>query len=213
MICTICCRMGRIGSGELLPCSGRGFCDECGDCLCEEDKVCVEHQCRWRSRVQLTWLYLCGGGGAVWRWAYCVRVCGGGGAVWGRQLFVRVCTYVVWEFVSPKIMAELKVLCTTIHYVVIKPDSRPDGTAIRDHAHVRVYTSSRERRCATNCESEWHPPRCFKVLQLECNFNMALADLLEAARTKRSRPAPGRRPPRWVAAMLSHSLTGDTRLT
>ena len=36
----------------------------------------------------------------------------------------------------------------------IKPDSRPDGTAIRDHARVRVYTSSRERRCATNCESE-----------------------------------------------------------
>ena len=45
---------------------------------------------------------------------------------------------------------------TTIHYVVIKPDSRPDGTAIRDHARVRVCTSSRarERRCATNCESE-----------------------------------------------------------
>ena len=55
---------------------------------------------------------------------------------------------------------KLKVLCdgsrmrTTIHYVVIKPDSRPDGTAIRDHARVHVYTSSRERRCATNCESE-----------------------------------------------------------
>ena len=40
------------------------------------------------------------------------------------------------------------------HYVVIKPDSRPDGTAIRDHACVQVYTASRERRCATNCESE-----------------------------------------------------------
>ena len=56
--------------------------------------------------------------------------------------------------------ADLKVLCdgsrmrTTIHYVVIKPDSRPDGTAIWDHARVRVYTSSRERRCATNCESK-----------------------------------------------------------
>ena len=29
---------------------------------------------------------------------------------------------------------------TTIHYVVVKPDSRPDGTAIRDHARLRVYT-------------------------------------------------------------------------
>ena len=44
-------------------------------------------------------------------------------------------------------LCNLKVLCdgsrmrTTIHYVVIKPDSRPDGTTIRDHARVRVYTS------------------------------------------------------------------------
>ena len=29
---------------------------------------------------------------------------------------------------------------TTIHYVVVKPDSRPDGTAIRNHARLRVYT-------------------------------------------------------------------------
>ena len=38
----------------------------------------------------------------------------------------------------------LKELCdgsrmrTTIHYVVIKPDSRSDGTAFWDHVHVRV---------------------------------------------------------------------------
>ena len=56
-------------------------------------------------------------------------------------------------------------------YVIMKPDSRPDGTAIRDHARVRVlYTrhtrtrsagcdgdgrscSSSYRRSATNCES------------------------------------------------------------
>ena len=34
---------------------------------------------------------------------------------------------------------------TTIHYVVIKPDSRPDGTAIRDHARVRVYFLQRKK--------------------------------------------------------------------
>ena len=56
-------------------------------------------------------------------------------------------TYHVVDFLR----ADLTVLCdgsrmrTTIHYVVIKPDSRPDGTAIRDHAHVHVYTSSREK--------------------------------------------------------------------
>ena len=59
-----------------------------------------------------------------------------------------------------KTWSELKVLCdgsrmrTTIYYVVIKPDSRPDGTVIRDHARVPRIHSSRERRCATNCESE-----------------------------------------------------------
>ena len=38
---------------------------------------------------------------------------------------------------------------TTIHYVVIKPGSGPDGTAIRDRARVRVYTAL---------------PRCYALL-------------------------------------------------
>ena len=45
----------------------------------------------------------------------------------------------------------LKVLCdgsrmrTTIHYVVIKPDSRPDGTAIRDCTRARIYFLQRKK--------------------------------------------------------------------
>ena len=41
-------------------------------------------------------------------------------------------------------------------YVIMKPDSRPDGTAIRDHARVRVLHDIHARavQCSAGCDGD-----------------------------------------------------------
>ena len=43
-----------------------------------------------------------------------------------------------------KVLCDGSRMCTTIHYVVIKPDSRPDGTAIRDHVRVHILPPEKD---------------------------------------------------------------------
>ena len=82
-------------------------------------------------------------------------------------------------------------------YVVIKPDSRPDDTAIRARITHILHTILDTERSVSNIYDAIHA--CAAALDAMAmalsNLNTALAGLLEGAATKRGRPAPGRRPP------------------
>ena len=70
---------------------------------------------------------------------------------------------------------------TAIHYIDIKPDSRPDGTAIRDHARVRVLhvIISDTERFVSNIYDAIHARAVLDAMAMALsNLNTALADLL-----------------------------------
>ena len=102
-----------------------------------------------------------------------------------------------------------------IHYVVIKLDSRPDGTAIRDHARVRVPMERSVSNIYDAIQCMYtHCAGCDGdgIVESQHGPSRPLGSCRDEARSS-STGASSSLLTVHVAAMPSHSLAGETRLT